>query len=132
MSTQESPRARVRKSRKTTEDDPRRVVQIRMKRSDYDALRFHARAAGKSMSLYLTECMRPPVEQVNAQELRELLAELRSLNRQVQGEATNINQIAHWANAQSEFPEEAGECAATLRRQVMDINGLRLKIGDLL
>ena len=132
MSELEAPRARMRKSRKTTEDDPRRVVQIRMKQSDYDTLRFNARKAGKTMSLYLTDCMVPPVEQVNAEELRELLAELRVLNRQVQGEATNINQMAHWANAQSEFPQEAEECAALLRRQVVRINALRIQIGDLL
>lgn len=72
------------------------------------------------------------VEQVSAGEIREVLAELRKLRRQIQGEATNINQIAHWANSEQAFPAEAREVAAQLRSQVNAINLLRIKLVELL
>ena len=126
------PVARVRKASKSTGDDPRRSFTLRMKQSDYDALRLRARASGRTMSLYLTECLRPPVEQVDPEALRELSASLRELVAQIKGEATNINQLAYWANSHRQFPGEAEEVSALLRMQARRINTLRMQIAELL
>ena len=109
------------------------MFSLRLTRSEYARLRFQARATGVTMSRYLVaQGLREPVEQVNPEQLREVLGMLRALCRQIQGEATNINQIAHWANTHRRFPDEAAAIAADLHRQVGQICELRARIGELL
>ena len=126
-------RRSVRKSATASPGDPRRLFSLRLKASEYERLRFLARSKGVSMSRYLTaQGLTPPVEQVNPEQLRELLGLLRGLCRQIQGEATNVNQIAHWANATRRFPAEAEQVARDLRRQGNLLCDLRAQSGELL
>ena len=130
---EETGRRSVRKSATASPGDSRRLFSLRLKASEYERLRFLARLKGVSMARYLTaQGLTPPVEQVNPEQLRELLGLLRVLCRQVQGEATNINQIAHWANASRRFPAEAEQVARELRRQVDALCEVRAKVSDLL
>ena len=130
---EETGRRSVRKAATASPGDSRRLFSLRLKASEYERLRFLARSKGVSMARYLTaQGLTPPVEQVNPEQLRELLGLLRVLCRQVQGEATNINQIAHWANASRRFPAEAEQVARELRRQVDALCEVRAKVGDLL
>lgn len=129
----EPPGRAVRKAATASLDDPRRMFSLRLTRSEYARLRFQARAKGVTMSRYLVaQGLREPVEQINPEQLREVLGMLRVLCRQIQGEATNINQIAHWANTHRRFPDEAAAIAADLHRQVDQICELRARIGELL
>jgi hypothetical protein len=52
--------------------------------------------------------------------------------RSVRKPATNVNQIAHWANAERRFPAEAEQVARDLRRQIDLLCEVRAKVGDLL
>ncbi len=52
--------------------------------------------------------------------------------RSVRKAATNVNQIAHWANAERRFPAEAEQVARDLRRQIDLLCEVRAKVGDLL
>jgi len=123
----------MRKSVEAPPEDRRRRFSVQLRESEYNRLRYQARTKGVSMGRYLiTHGLQPPVEQVHPEELRELLKELRLLCRQVQGEATNINQIAHWANSQQSFPGEAERVARDLRTQVNEICDLRLRLSELL
>lgn len=99
--------------------------------SDYNRLRVQARKAGYTMTRYIIEGLNPPVEQVNAHLIREVASQLNVLCRQVSGEATNINQIAYWANANSSFPEEADAIASALRRQRDELMKLAVQLLDL-
>ena len=130
---EEAGRRSVRKAVTAAPGDSRRLFSLRLKASEYERLRFLARSKGVSMARYLTaQGLTPPVEQVNPEQLRELLGLLRVLCRQVQGEATNINQIAHWANASRRFPAEAEQVVRELRRQVDALCEVRAKVSDLL
>ena len=113
--------------------DPRRSFHLKLKASQYEELKMKAAGERVSMSDYLVRFgLGRKVELVSAGEMRVVLAELRKLRRQFQGEATNINQIAHWANSEQSFPAEAREVAAQLRAQVNAINLLRIKLVELL
>lgn len=57
----------------------------------------------------------PSVAKTDAQCVRELL----TLRRQIQGVATNINQLAYWANINTAFPQEAELAAAAIRNKVV-------------
>lgn len=122
----------VRYQETTTVDDPRRYFTLRMRQSDYDRLLFNARRSGVSMSEYLVRGLKPPVEQLDPETIRELLRELKNTNRQIVGEATNINQIAHWANGNKSFPTDAHELARQIRVQMKKINQVRMKLAGLL
>ncbi|MGJ9572197.1 plasmid mobilization relaxosome protein MobC, partial [Actinotignum sp. GS-2025f] len=132
-SNTESVRAPITYASTAPKDDPRRSFHLKLKHSQYEELKMKAAGARVSMSDYLVRFgLGRKVEQVSAGEIREVLAELRKLRRQIQGEATNINQIAHWANSEQAFPAEAREVAAQLRSQVNAINLLRIKLVELL
>lgn len=122
----------VRYQETTTAEDPRRSFTLRMRQSDYDRLLYNARRTGVSMSEYLVRGLQPPVEQLDPETIREILRELKHTNRQIVGEATNINQIAHWANAHESFPAEASELARQIRAQINEINTVRRKLARLL
>ena len=62
----------------------------------------------------------------------DIQLQLRTLVRQIQGEATNINQIAYHANATSSFPEEADSVSRSLREQVIALRELHEQVGRLL
>ena len=122
----------VRKVSKATNAKGVKTFRLNMPVDDYLLLRVSARKAGRTMTRYLLECLRPPVTQVDGELLRELMGELLKLNRQLQGEATNLNQIAHWANAEHAFPGEAHSLIRQVRKQVTKVEQLCLRISDLL
>ncbi|MEW6894546.1 MobC family plasmid mobilization relaxosome protein [Trueperella pyogenes] len=122
----------VRYQETTTSDDPRRTFTLKMRQSDYDRLFYNAKRTGVSMSEYLVRGLQPPVEQLDPETIREILRELKHMNRQIVGEATNVNQIAHWANANESFPAEAEELAHQIRVQMKEINAVRRKLAKLL
>ncbi|MGV4291062.1 MobC family plasmid mobilization relaxosome protein [Trueperella pyogenes] len=122
----------VRYQETTTADDPRRTFTLKMRQSDYDRLFYNAKRTGVSMSEYLVRGLQPPVEQLDPETIREILRELKHTNRQIVGEATNVNQIAHWANANHSFPAEAAELARQIRVQMKEINAVRRKLAKLL
>ncbi|MEW6881438.1 MobC family plasmid mobilization relaxosome protein [Trueperella pyogenes] len=122
----------VRYQETTTSDNPRRTFTLKMRQSDYDRLFYNAKRTGVSMSEYLVRGLQPPVEQLDPETIREILRELKHTNRQIVGEATNVNQIAHWANAHESFPAEAEELARQIRAQMKEINAVRRKLAKLL
>lgn len=122
----------VRYQETTTSDDPRRTFTLKIRQSDYDRLFYNAKRTGVSMSEYLVRGLQPPVEQLDPETIREILRELKHTNRQIVGEATNVNQIAHWANANESFPAEAEELARQIRVQMKEINAVRRKLAKLL
>ncbi|WP_406710525.1 MobC family plasmid mobilization relaxosome protein [Trueperella pyogenes] len=122
----------VRYQETTTSDDPRRTFTLKMRQSDYDRLFYNAKRTGVSMSEYLVRGLQPPVEQLDPETIREILRELKHMNRQIVGEATNVNQIAHWANSTESFPAEAAELARQIRVQMKEINAVRRKLAKLL
>ncbi|MDK7272068.1 MobC family plasmid mobilization relaxosome protein [Actinotignum sp. GS-2025e] len=132
-SSAESVRTPITYASTAPKDDPRRSFHLKLRASQYEELKMKAAGARVSMSDYLVRFgLGKKVEQVSAGEIREVLAELRKLRRQIQGEATNVNQIAHWANSEQAFPAEAREVAAQLRSQVNAINLLRIRLVELL
>ncbi|MBR5951451.1 MAG: MobC family plasmid mobilization relaxosome protein [Actinomycetaceae bacterium] len=107
-------------------------VQIVMRSSQRDFLRSFAGAQNKSMSRYVKERLfsedRPVVPHEDIEDIR---SSLRVIVRQLQGEANNVNQIAHWANSNKEFPESAWSVIDDVKNQIAQLQKMYTKLGQL-
>jgi len=88
----------------------RSTVRVDVKLSSEEAAMLRIRAAKQKVSLprLLVESTLAGGGQTYTQQ-RDQLAALFAFQRKLSGIATNVNQLARWANTNSEFPEQAAE-----------------------
>ena len=78
------------------------VIKVRVTAAEDEAIRARAAAAGVSAPRLLVELA--TLGQAGASERRAANRLLLDLRRQVVGVATNLNQLAHWANTREQLP----------------------------
>lgn len=87
------------------------------------ALEMSAQNKGLSLSRALVDAAFSAAasDHVAGDDVEEMVRELRDLRRQVIGIATNVNQLAHHANATQEFPTEASKVTEDVRSVLREI-----------
>ena len=89
------------------------------------ALEARAEICGESMSRVLVDCALHPVDAgAGGGDVHELVALLRDYRRKLEGATTNLNQIAHHANAVGEVPADFADVVARIDRLHDDINDI--------
>lgn len=87
-----------------------RVVKAKVTESDYEKITSAARRAGMSIAAWIVKraATDPEVlKTIDVEGLAEAVTQLRIQQRTLAGMATNLNQLAHWANANEAFPATA-------------------------
>ena len=95
-----------------------RVVKAKVTESDYEKITNAASRAGMSIAAWIVKraATDPKVLQtIDLEGLADAITQLRIQQRTLAGMATNLNQLAHWANANENFP-----ATATQFTQVID------------
>lgn len=104
-------------------DGGKRVcVKVLMTEDERAALQDFARLHGKSMSVYVRDKALYSSARLDNDSLKSVQSELRTLVRQIRGEATNVNQLAHWSNAKQELHRDADGVASELRMQARKLS----------
>lgn len=87
-----------------------RVVKAKVTESDYEKITSAASRAGMSIAAWIVKraATDPKVLQtIDVEGLADAITQLRIQQRTLAGMATNLNQLAHWANANENFPTTA-------------------------
>lgn len=116
----------LRRSPRSVRGTQRVRVSVSVSEFEKAMLEEKALACGVSMSRLLVDAaLYPRVNEVlDGEAIHELLPLLKDLQLQLRGEATNLNQLVHHANATQIFPVEAGEVARevqALAREIKDV-----------
>lgn len=100
-----------------------RVVKAKVTESDYEKITSAAQQAGMSIAAWIVKraATDPEVlKTIDVEGLAEAVTQLRIQQRTLAGMANNLNQLAHWANANENFP-----ATATQFTQVIDTQRAR-------
>ncbi len=93
------------------------------------ALEARAEICGQSMAKILVDCALHPVDAGGVGgDVHELVALLRDYRRKLEGATTNLNQIAHHANAVGEVPADFADVVARINRLHDDINDILAEV----
>lgn len=87
-----------------------RVVKAKVTESDYEKITSAASRAGMSIAAWIVKrtATDPEVLQtIDVEGLADAITQLRIQQRTLAGMATNLNQLAHWANTNENFPATA-------------------------
>ena len=87
-----------------------RKVEARVSESDYLKIKQAARDANMSIAAWIVRrCSVDPqaLKPVDVEGLADAVTQLRIQQRTLSGMANNLNQLAHWANANENFPATA-------------------------
>ena len=87
-----------------------RVVKAKVTESDYEKITSAASRAGMSIAAWIVKraATDPKVLQtIDVEGLADAITQLRIQQRTLAGMANNLNQLAHWANANENFPATA-------------------------
>lgn len=107
---------------------PHRHV-VRVTDAEAAELRMKAAAMGMSVSRLLHESARSAHVETST-ERKAAIAELFALRREVAGIATNLNQLARFANTYGVFPREAEEVTAEFRRLFPRVTAAVERLAD--
>ncbi|MCI7513473.1 MAG: MobC family plasmid mobilization relaxosome protein [Schaalia hyovaginalis] len=101
----------------------RRQFTVTLSSDEYATLRARAANTGESMSRILVRAATAEASTpfIDGARLDEFLPILTDLQNQVRGISGNLNQLAHWANTEHAFPEEAADLAKHVRRLLVEI-----------
>lgn len=100
-----------------------RVVKAKVTESDYEKITSAAQQAGMSIAAWIVRrASTDPnaLKTIDVEGLAEAVTQLRIQQRTLAGMANNLNQLAHWANANENFP-----ATATQFTQVIDTQRAR-------
>lgn len=95
-----------------------RVVKAKVTESDYEKITSAAQQAGMSIAAWIVKrASTDPntLQTIDVEGLADAVTQLRIQQRTLAGMANNLNQLAHWANANEDFP-----ATATQFTQVID------------
>lgn len=116
----------ARRARRSVRGVQRSRLLVSLTASERSLIEEGARLRGVSMSRFVVEAALHPVtasegvaEPAHAE---ELIALLRAYRRQLEGAMTNLNQVAHHANAMREVPEDFASVVSNVADTIEDIN----------
>lgn len=87
-----------------------RVVKAKVTESDYEKITSAAQQAGMSIAAWIVRraATNPnALQTIDVEGLADAVTQLRIQQRTLAGMANNLNQLAHWANANENFPATA-------------------------
>ena len=87
-----------------------RVVKAKVTESDYEKITSAASRAGMSIAAWIVKRAATDakvLQTIDVEGLADAITQLRIQQRTLAGMATNLNQLAHWANANENFPTTA-------------------------
>lgn len=87
-----------------------RRVEVRVTDAEYEVLAARAGVVGVSVPRFLVECGLD-TGGLSPGEKRAKFATFMAVRRTLAGAATNLNQLAKWANTEHQWPSEAGPAA---------------------
>lgn len=122
------PRHDLRRSQRVPNGSRRRQrLTVYLTQDERAQLEARAQLSGESMAKILVDCALHPVEtgdRVEPAVAGELVALLRSYRRQLVGVTTNLNQIAHHANAVSEVPADFAAVVTSIQCLHDEVNDI--------
>jgi hypothetical protein len=102
-------------------------VQVRLNDDEYARIRTRAEAAGVSPPRLLVELAL--LGPAGASERNATKAAMLSVRRQIIGMATNLNQLAKWANARKQLPPGLEASLAAVQRMEDQVAALVRDLG---
>lgn len=120
----------VRNSEKSEAGETRTRLLVNLTEEERTLLEGAARRAGVSMSRYLVDSSVPGrvPDRVSVEEIAQVRDLMLETRRQLVGIATNLNQIAHQANATGQVASEALETARATAKFVDELSLALVKI----
>lgn len=116
----------ARRARRSVRGVQRSRLLVSLTSSERALIEEGARLRGVSMSRFVVEAALHPVTTsegiAGAPHVEELIELLRAYRRQLEGAMTNLNQVAHHANAMREVPEDFASVVAGVADTIEDIN----------
>lgn len=116
----------ARRARRSVRGVQRSRLLVSLTASERALIEEGARLRGVSMSRFVVEAALHPVTAsdgvAGAPHVEELIELLRAYRRQLEGAMTNLNQVAHHANAMREVPEDFASVVAGVADTIEDIN----------
>ena len=116
----------ARRARRSVRGVQRSRLLVSLTASERALIEEGARLRGVSMSRFVVEAALHPVTAsdgvAGAPHVEELIELLRAYPRQLEGAMTNLNQVAHHANAMREVPEDFASVVAGVADTIEDIN----------
>lgn len=127
MSSEATSHSRTaRRARRSVRGVQRSRLLVSLTASERALIEEGARLRGVSMSRFVVEAALHPVTAsdggAGAPHVEELIELLRAYRRQLEGAMTNLNQVAHHANAMREVPEDFASVVAGVADTIEDIN----------
>lgn len=129
--TTPAPQKRGRHAKRSRSGTRRQRLTVYLTDEQREVLELRAKMSGQSLARTLVDSAIQPVhikaldeEKIPVEMHGDVLASLRTVRRNLEGMATNLNQVAHHANTVSEVPSDFAEVVSQVRRSVADINEL--------
>lgn len=100
--------------------DYTRKVEARVSESDYRKIKQAAQDAEMSIAAWIVyRCAKSPkaLQSVDIDGLGQAITQLRIQQRTLAGMANNLNQLAHWANANKNLPPTADQFTQVIEAQ---------------
>lgn len=116
----------ARRARRSVRGVQRSRLLVSLTASERALIEEGARLRGVSMSRFVVEAALHPVTAsdgvAGVPHVEELIELLRAYRRQLEGAMTNLNQVAHHANAMREVPEDFASVVSSVADTIEDIN----------
>lgn len=112
-----------------------RVVKAKVTESDYEKISSAAQQAGMSIAAWIVKrASTDPnaLKTIDVEGLADAVTQLRIQQRTLAGMANNLNQLAHWANANENFPATAIQFTQVIDTQRQRCAEVVEKIRELL
>ena len=112
-----------------------RVVKAKVTESDYEKISSAAQQAGMSIAAWIVKrASTDPnaLKTIDVEGLSDAVTQLRIQQRTLAGMANNLNQLAHWANANENFPATAIQFTQVIDTQRQRCAEVVKKIRELL
>ncbi|ETI81847.1 MAG: hypothetical protein Q618_VCMC00003G0149 [Varibaculum cambriense DORA_20] len=112
-----------------------RTVKAKVTQSDYEKITSAAQQAGMSIAAWIVRraATNPnALKTIDVEGLADAVTQLRIQQRTLAGMANNLNQLAHWANANENFPATAIQFTQVIDTQRQRCAEVVKKIRELL
>ena len=112
-----------------------RVVKAKVTESDYEKISSAAQQAGMSIAAWIVKrASTDPnaLKTIDVEGLSDAVTQLRIQQRTLAGMANNLHQLAHWANANENFPATAIQFTQVIDTQRQRCAEVVKKIRELL
>lgn len=92
---------------------------ITMSVTEFEILSAAAEQSGMTLQAYVMDCALNANSEYTGEQRRHILEEVNKIHWLCANIANNVNQLAHWANATQQFPNEAEEITERVRNVLL-------------